>query len=115
MSITDASPTFSNCIFSRCGSRDPTAPGNGGAISVAGAAASPRFQYCRFLDNYANFGGAIHVSEGSLQVESCEFLRNDGAPGTGQGGALYFLNTQPSLVRNTLLAGGEEQLWLVDA
>lgn len=108
MSIADASPTFSNCIFSRCGSRDPAAPGNGGAISASGAAAAPRILGCRFWDNYANFGGAIHVSEGAVQVEGCEFLRNDGAPGTCQGGALYFLNTRPSLVRDTLVAGGAD-------
>ena len=86
----------------------PPPPANGGAISASGAAAAPRILGCRFWDNYANFGGAIHVSEGAVQVEGCEFLRNDGAPGTGQGGALYFLNTRPSLVRDTLVAGGAD-------
>jgi predicted outer membrane repeat protein len=107
VSIIGASPTFDGCLFSRCGSRGAANPGNGGAVAVSGASARPRFLRCRFQDNYANFGGAIHVEAGSLEVQGCEFQRNDGAPGTGQGGALYLLSTLPSLLADTLMANSE--------
>ena len=106
VSITDASPTLSGCVFESCVA-GPGLPGAGGALLATGLAAAPRILNCSFLGNSASQGGGAYIQYGSVTLEGCVFDRNSGAIGIGKGGALFFDRTKPSVVRDTSMTRGE--------
>ena len=53
---------------------------------------------CAFIDNTADFGGAIVLTDGELTATRTEFDRNDA--GTANGGALYMTGSQSSATFN---------------
>jgi cysteine-rich repeat protein/predicted outer membrane repeat protein len=69
----------------RAGYADPGGPSPGGAgLRIGGG--SPTIRNCRFTDNFAETGGAVHVEDGNPLLEACTFDAN-GADHAG--GAIY--------------------------
>ncbi len=69
-----ATPTVTNCLFARNGSRDTAnyqITWNGGAVDVEGGA-HPRFENCTFVDNFAESGSAVCLfGTSSITLEKC--------------------------------------------
>lgn len=85
--------------------RDGFAPSYGGAISSESGTRIV-VRYCSFENNRSGqFGGAIDVFQGELQVEGCLFLNNAVSGSTAQaGGAISVYTTVDSLIRNSTFA-----------
>ncbi|RKZ17111.1 hypothetical protein DRQ50_05395 [bacterium] len=63
---------------------DRMSTGGGGAVLCTGSR-TPHFENCGFMDNQAEFGGAVAVIDGSLEFKGCRFERNSAE----QGGAVF--------------------------
>jgi hypothetical protein len=74
----------------------------GGGLRCIGS--SPSFRNCRFADNRANRGGAIHCSDGANpRLSSCSFSGN---VGLNEGGGLYCFESSPVLTDCTFVGNG---------
>ncbi len=96
-------PKITNCVF-----RLNSANQRGGAMFIynqVGFAVNPLFQKCQFVENYANFGGAINIfggnNENELKLTECLFELNS----SFSGGAVQYDNNYGS--RNLVFEGCE--------
>ncbi|MEC9372239.1 MAG: right-handed parallel beta-helix repeat-containing protein, partial [Planctomycetota bacterium] len=73
-------------------------PGNtGGGVYMVGA--SPTFEDCDFVGNFAGFGGAVFCDNSSPRFVRCDFGRPKGGnqAGTSGAGAYFFAGSAPEL------------------
>jgi len=70
ISALDSRPRFSRVHFERNGSD------TGGAVLIQGASSRPAFTACRFVDNHARRGGALALFEAEALVASTLFMDN---------------------------------------
>ena len=87
--------TFDACTF-----MNNAGAGNGGSVSVYGLDVA--LTGSTFVENRADYGGAVYVNGGSLTVDgNSSFINNTAAQ---SGGAIYLVGTDSSLkVNNTVL------------
>jgi hypothetical protein len=75
VSATSSNPTFTNCEF-KDSSLNADGDSEGGAAWLYMCQANTLFDHCRFLDNEADYGGAVAVRDGYAAFSHCKFVSN---------------------------------------
>jgi hypothetical protein len=97
-----ARPQIVDCVFF-----DNTAPtGVGGVICCRYAEASAVLSGCTGYDNSASRGGVAYCFDGSVELESCTFVRNRATDQANAAVALY--DTSSAVIENTIIALSED-------
>ncbi len=97
--LNESAPLISRCIFS-----NNTASSFGGAIQIHHSG-SPytsiaNIQNCLLINNQANYGGAISISNSSPNITNCTITENYA---TTNGGALRVTSTPSPVVKNCII------------
>ncbi len=97
--LNESAPLISRCIFS-----NNTATSFGGAIQIHHSG-SPytsiaNIQNCLLINNQANYGGAISISNSSPNITNCTITENYA---TTNGGALRVTSTPSPVVKNCII------------
>ncbi|MCF7793853.1 MAG: Ig-like domain-containing protein [Candidatus Cloacimonetes bacterium] len=114
--LNESAPLISRCIFT-----DNTATSFGGAIQIHHSG-SPytsiaNIRNCLLINNQANYGGAISVSNSSPNITNCTITENYA---TTNGGALRVTSTPNPVVRNCVIYNNEagvegDQVYLAES
>lgn len=68
--------TASNTFFVNSSGTKASTNSFGGAIYCVAMSNNAYLTNCTFINNYADFGGAIHLNGGNLNIEDCSFINN---------------------------------------